>query len=253
MLNVDRSPGARVRSHAEPAQPGSEPAAAPRSTRSVDGHLAGLTPRQASHLRNQVYGMRKERFTAALNSNSVGRELAADPHVLHTRLIHDPEQPAIYQAHPDNRFEGSINLRSLDSFASPAEHHATFTHEALHKQHQVHDPDAFRRRQAASGTHPGWSNAEEQLTISGRDPSDPSAQESPLSENRARRELDLRERHSHLPASEDPPRDMTHEEYREWRGQSGGSAVPFDNALQPARRRMPASLARRLGRQEQQS
>lgn len=226
MFKIDRTTtGTNPSLESSPEQSSSERTARPRSSHTVPGALQGLADLPAG-FRNKVYRMRKERFVQALNSNSVGRELLKDPHVVNARLINDPSQPPVYQGNPENQFEGTINMRSLNSFPSTAEHHATFTHEALHKMHQTHDPAEFKRRQGANGTHSGWSNAEEQLTITGKDPT-LSRPEQPdhLSENVARRELGLKERHSHLPANEDPHRDMTAAEYRTWRGQTGGSSA----------------------------
>jgi hypothetical protein len=187
--------------------------------------------------------MRKQKFEAALSSNSVGRALLTDPHVRNARLIHDPTAPPVYSGKKENPGEGTINMHSSSSFSSLAEHHATYTHEALHKAHQQWAPAVFEKRLATSGTHPGWSNAEEEFTITGRDLAFPSFPRSTFTENTARAELGLRARNSHMSVSDDLPNDMTSEEYTKFRHgdtpPEKGVSMTFDMGGNSSGRRRP--------------
>lgn len=197
----------------------------------------------ASKLRNKVYRMRKQKFEAALSSNSVGRALLTDPHVRNARLIHDPSSAPVYTGNRENPSEGTINMHSQSSFDSLAEHHATYTHEALHKAHQQWAPTVFEKRLATSGTHPGWSNAEEEFTITGRDRAFPAFPHSTFTENTARIELGLQPRNSHRSVSDDLPSDMTAAEYTAHRhgGQAPAAAgvMTFDMGNSSSKPRKP--------------
>lgn len=231
----------------------------------ASGHAPGTqtAPQSSSHnvptglqalVSNHVYGMRKERFKAALNSNSVGRELAQNPYIVNSRLTNDPSEPPIYQGGGEDKYEGVINLRDANSFPSRAEHDATFTHEALHKLHHMESPELYGQRKQTNGTHPGWSNAEEEYTITGEDPSALRSPPTRLSENTARTELNLNERNSHFAVRDDLPSRMTAAEYRVHRqreNDEAGASLQMETTA-PSRP-MPARLRQRLEAQQKRT
>ncbi|RKP48321.1 hypothetical protein [Trinickia fusca] len=211
---------------------------------SVQSRRLAVSPGLAGLVRNEAYKMRQARFKTALESNAVGRGLLQDPRIVNSRLSNDPSQPPVYQG-GENEFEGVINLRDKSSFPSEAEHHATFTHEALHKLHHMEAPAEYARRKQADGTHPGWSNAEEEYTITGTDPSATHPADPAPSENAARTELGLNERNSHFAVHDDLPHRMTNEQYRAHRRQDQGEAL-LQVANEAPSRPMPARLRARL-------
>lgn len=197
-----------------------------------------------------VYRRRKERYIEALQTTQVGRALLEDPVVRNVRLTNNVEDNAVYQAGPGfDPYRGAINLRDASSFPSRAEHDVTFVHEALHHKHNLDDRDAFKKRLHQNGTHDGWSNAEEEFTITGRLGPYPNAPSTVLHENAARQELNLQLRHAHASLEENPPREMTAAEYQKYRNPDnpGGAAVAMTFGFEdtPAKLRpLPPRLRR---------
>lgn len=174
--------------------------------------------------RNRQYRRLKEQYHQALGMNSVGRALLTDPHVRFARLTHRPSEAPVYSSNPENHYEGAINVlppsEAVHSLSNPEEYSATYTHEALHKAHETWAPKVFQERKRSPGTHLGWSNAEEEFTITGRDmvfrpPRFSAFPNSVLNENRARSEMGLKPRFSHAGQAEDLPFDMSAEDYAE--------------------------------------
>lgn len=201
--------------------------------------------------RSKEYMILRKEFHSALGRNAVGRALLTDPHVANARLKRDMTQPPVHTARKNNPFEDTINMSG--HFPSIEEHSATFTHEAIHKFNHQTQPTIFEQRRAQNGTHPGWSNAEEEFVITGRNPHDKSTVYSvpskpgysAFNENAARVEMGLKVRNSHAGSDHDLPSMMNAQEYAEYQRKQR-EAEPLDqNPFAPPKGKIPSRFQKK--------
>ena len=153
------------------------------------------------------------RFVDRVERTSLGQRLLEKPWINHVKILGKMDEPVQFETRKGASSGGVINVKDIDSIGSRQRQTAVLTHEALHAHHHHTNPDAYKRRMDSNGTHAGWTNAEEELTITGLDPTAPGEPYDPLNENAVRQELDLRERYSSRNSCDDLQHLMDYEEY----------------------------------------
>lgn len=213
---------------------------APASPRQEPAEQADGNARNRRSLRN--------RFMESLARTPIGREISEMPFLDKVAVVNDPLQPPLYQVDPADPGKRSINMREPGYFGSADRQAAVLTHEAIHALHHFSDPEAYEKRKASEGTHAAWTNAEEELTITGDDPTRKDMPKDPFNENAVRAGLGMRQRNSARASFEDLPHSMNRQDFlkhqQDKRGEAQLTNLSGESLQARAARRLAARPAR---------